>query len=267
MVDEPKYRRPLNSEQIKVLQLLYRFRFATSDLVAEYFGKQGGVFVYNRLSVLHKQGLIGKRFDKRYRLAGRPAAYYLLPAGARKLEELDTDAPYDRNLYKEMTVSDRFVDKCLDILRVYNYFKEQHGDQLTFSTKVDMSGFDYFPPQLPDAFIRLTTNDVTHCYFLDVYDGTTQPVDIRKKVKGYLDFKGSGGWAVTGATFPLILCVCDSLVLQNRLISRIKTELKKSWHDDVMFLVAIKVSLRKDGGQIWHSVSDSDELLSLELIS
>ena len=39
-VSEVKYRRPLNSEQIEVLNILFRFRFSTNEQLARYFGKQ-----------------------------------------------------------------------------------------------------------------------------------------------------------------------------------------------------------------------------------
>jgi hypothetical protein len=82
---EPKYRKKLNEEQIAVLQLLWRFRFASSEQIATYQQKTNSKAVQKRLKILEVQDLIAKRYDKSYKLRGRPAAYYLTPNGARML--------------------------------------------------------------------------------------------------------------------------------------------------------------------------------------
>ena len=57
-----KYRWPLNDDQLETLELLYKFRYGSSDLIAQYFNKPNGNFVYKRLKILQDQGFIGKRF-------------------------------------------------------------------------------------------------------------------------------------------------------------------------------------------------------------
>ena len=64
------HRKTLNDDQIKVLGLLYKFRFGSSDLIAEYFEKPKGVYMYKRLSILVGRGLVGKRYGASYRLKG-----------------------------------------------------------------------------------------------------------------------------------------------------------------------------------------------------
>jgi predicted transcriptional regulator len=76
---EPKYRKKLNEEQVAVLQLLWRFRFASNEQIAKYQQKPNSKAVQKRLKILEDQGLIAKRYDKSYKLQGKPAAYYLTP--------------------------------------------------------------------------------------------------------------------------------------------------------------------------------------------
>src|SRR5437868_6830189 len=80
---EPKYRKKLNEEQVEVLQMLYRFRFASSEQIAQFQGKPNAKAIQKRLKILEDQDLIAKRYDKSYKLQGKPAAYYLTPNGAR----------------------------------------------------------------------------------------------------------------------------------------------------------------------------------------
>src|SRR3981081_4633049 len=144
-MNEPvKRRRKLNTKQLEVLELLYKFRFGSNDLFAEYFGKKDRSFVFNRLSILHERGLIGKRFEPSYRLQGKPAAYYLLPEGARMLKQYrgadDTDEVNIKGLYKDATVSEGFMGHCFSMFALYNQLTTQYGDDLDFLSKSDQAG-------------------------------------------------------------------------------------------------------------------------------
>ena len=105
-------------------------------MFAQYFGKKDRSFVFKRLSILLEQGLIGKRFEPSYRLLGKPAAYYLLPEGARMLkkhrDEDDTDEVNIKAIYKDATVSDSFIRHCLSIFALYSQLMEQYEDGLGF---------------------------------------------------------------------------------------------------------------------------------------
>src|SRR5688572_22340841 len=165
-----KHRRKLNAEQLEVLELLYKFRFGSNDLFAQYFGKKDRSFVFKRLSILLEQGLIGKRFDSSFRLLGKPAAYYLTPSGARVLQERRGQGKPEINIkaiYKEKTVKDDFVWQCLDIFAAYNRLRAEYGDRLRFFARANLNyeQFDYFPQPLPDAYIRLRLGGKEKQYF------------------------------------------------------------------------------------------------------
>lgn len=161
---EPKYRKQLNDEQYRILGLLAKFRFGTRVLISEYFAKTNpGMDVFRRLQVLEDRGLIGKRHEPRYRLLHKPAAYYLLPEGARVLQAwwdaTNIDKTIDiKTIYKDKSVSKQFVDHCLAIFASHNLLKVQYGDDLNFFTKSLLTEYDYFPEKLPDAYIRLELN-------------------------------------------------------------------------------------------------------------
>ena len=109
---EVKYRRPLNKQQLTVLGSLYWYRFCTSKQLAISLDKSSHKTIQNKLQILEAQGLIGKRYGKSYKLAGRPAEYFITPKGARALENAfpgATNTRATRSLYKNQTVSDDFV--------------------------------------------------------------------------------------------------------------------------------------------------------------
>jgi hypothetical protein len=261
----PKYRHTLNQEQISVLELLYKFRFASSDLVAQYSGKNSGVFVYKRLQILHEQGFIGKRFDSSYRLQGRPAAYYLTPKGVRKLqthrEKPDINIP---GLYKEKIVSEAFVQHCMNVLAVYLRLRQLYSDQLKFFTKSQLKQFDYFPQPLPDAYISLNYNGESQRFFLDLLENSTPFFVLNKRIKQYIDYYESGAWDETGSDFPVILFLCETSSLEKRLRKQLEANLGKSDADELLVATAVQSEFLKSGGDaIWKTVDDPDEKLSL----
>src|SRR6201995_1657432 len=133
-----KPRTNLNNDQLEVLKLLYKFRFGTNELFAQYFGKKAPSFVFQRLKILQEQGLVGKRFEGSYRLLGKPAAYYLTPDGARILQDqsgLDINV---KGIYKDKSVSEKFVAHSVDLFAIRNRLHNHYGDELLFFTRSDM---------------------------------------------------------------------------------------------------------------------------------
>lgn len=244
-----KHRRKLNAEQLEVLELLYKFRFGSNELFAQYFGKKDRSFVFKRLSILLEQGLIGKRFDSSFRLLGKPAAYYLTPAGARALQERrEPDKPEIsiKAIYKDKTVKDDFVRQCLDIFAAYNRLRSEYGDRLKFFTRANLNyeQFNYFPQPLPDAYIRLRLGGEEKQYFLDFYYDK-QPFFVAvKKNKKYVEYAESGDWDDTGTTLPAFLAVCESASLCGRLQKRATGLADNSFNEELVFVWANKAEFQ-----------------------
>jgi hypothetical protein len=261
---EPKRRKKLNDEQIEVLKLLYKFRFGSNNLIAQYFGKKDRSFVFKRLSILLEQGLIGKRFDSSYRIQGRPAAYYLLPAGARVLQEKSDEEINIKSIYKDKTVSETFISHCLDILAVYIQLKLQYGNKLKFFTKSQLVSFDYFPSPLPDAYLRLKTEGVEKQFFLDIYHDNQPFFKVVRNIKKYVEYAESGEWETTESDLPAVLAVCDSGALYKRLQKQM-LKAKHAWEEPV-FAATTKANLNAGQSSIWRFADEPDEELTLESI-
>ncbi len=268
---EAKHRRKLNDEQLEVLELLYKFRFGSNDLIAQYFGKKDRSFVFKRLKILLEQELIGKRFDSSYRIQGKPAAYYLLPGGARKLQEhrdSEDDQVNIKGIYKDKFVSETFIQHSLNIFASYNQLKAHYGNSIDFFTKSDLATYDHYPKPLPDAFLSLEAEGSTKHFFVEVQENSQPFFTAVRKVKKYIDYKESGDWAITETDFPTILFICESASLQKRLQKQIAKMLDKTLTDDLVFATATIEELRrlKDDAAVWRLASDPDEPLDLRSI-
>ena len=266
---ESKHRKKLNAKQLEVLELLYKFRFGSNDLFAQYFGKKNRSFVFKRLSILTEQGLIGKRFDSSYRIQGKPAAYYLTPAGARMLQERhgqEKPAINIKAIYKDKTVKDDFVRQCLDIFAAYNCLRAQHGDKLKFFTRANLNyeQFDYFPKPLPDAYIRLRTDEEEKQYFMNFYYDSQPFFKVVKRVQAQVEYAESGDWDETGTDLPTLLNVCESTGLNKRLQKRMTKLADDAWNEDIEFAVTGRRELFSDSTAIWQSNEPEDPNKKLE---
>jgi hypothetical protein len=260
---EQKHRKKLNAEQLEVLELLYKFRFGSNDLIAQYFGKKDRSFVFKRLSILLEQGLIGKRFDSSYRIQGKPAAYYLTPAGARVLQEQHEDAINIKAIYKDKTVSEQFVRHNLDLLGIYNRLKAQYGDRFKFFTKANLNReqFEYFPQPLPDAYVRLRLGGEEKQFFLDMHYDDQPFFAATRKVKRYVEYAESGSWEETGTDLPAILCVCESASLQKRLQKRLE-----SYSDSELTFALITKAEMMDDESVWQLAAEPERTVPLQSI-
>lgn len=260
-----KHRRKLNTEQLTVLELLYKFRFGTNDLFAEYFGKKDRSFVYKRLSILQERGLVGKRFDASYRLQGKPAAYYLTPDGARALQDARGKDINIKTIYKDKTVSDKFAAHSLELFAFRNRLHTQYGDDLLFFTRTNMNReeYDYFLRPLPDAYIRFKESG-KH-FFLDVFHDDEPSFVAKRRMRQYIGYDEDGDWAVTETDLPAVLAVCESPNLAKRVQKHAAKALDDSWDDDeVVFAFTTKAELLSGEPAVWQRADEPDAKLALQ---
>jgi DNA-binding MarR family transcriptional regulator len=125
----PVHRKTLSKKQLAILYGLYRFRFGTDDLLANYLFNVSRQSMHDRLKVLCEKGYIGRIYNSSYKLAGRPASYHLLPKGIAVLKQLQTGIKPAvlRNIRKDSGASERFVSHCMNVFATYVAFKATCG--------------------------------------------------------------------------------------------------------------------------------------------
>lgn len=142
-------RSALKQGQIDILEVLYKYRFGSRQLVADSLGIKAGSSLYEKLNVLIKHGLVAMRQQKRLtKLLGVPAAYYLTPKGLKTLQTLDghdyiTEATIKAS-YRDKVLSQTFVSHTLDVYSLTNTLKHQYPDLKVYLRR-DMSRLATFP--------------------------------------------------------------------------------------------------------------------------
>jgi DNA-binding PadR family transcriptional regulator len=267
---EVKYRRPLNDQQVIVLHSLYWYRFCTSKQLAVSLKKANHKAIQNKLQILEDQGLIGKRYDKSYKLAGRSAEYFITPKGARALERAKpntTNTWTNKSLYKNKTVSDDFVKHCIAIretgIRLFDLCSEPEAHKLQRITKTYMVQFSEYPVWAPDLYLQYhPTKNTTQHYFLDIWDGTKPFFVTVRKTQNYVKFKEEGEW-IEDTPFPAILAICEDVYTQKKLNRQMKRILNDAWDDELIFATTTKQLLTgatKPTDKIWSRIDADDDL-------
>lgn len=265
-------RSELKQGQIDILELLYKYRFGSRQLLAESLGIKAGSSLHEKLQVLITHRYINVRLDKRLKLQGTPAAYYLTPTGLRALQDLAnheyiTDSII-KGCYRDKSVSQSFITQILRVYAQTNRLRLFYPDLKIF-LKRDMSRFSYFPATLPDAFLSLPTiKDVPpQRFFLDFIPDNLPPKPFFQRITHYARFFDEGGWNVTGSELPILLLVGETNTTERRLQRTTKAAIYKAEiYEELSVYTSTFGAVRniEGDGAIWTSLDDSDELLSLQ---
>lgn len=271
---EVKYRRPLNKQQLAAMCRLYWYRFCTTKQLARSLKKSSPKAIQNKLQVLEEQGFISKRYDKSYRLAGRPAEYFITPKGARELEKAKpgtTNAWAVKSLYKNKTVSNDFLKHCIAVTDTAQHVRIVYGDKLWILPKSHTAQYDFYPTWAPDLHLKILGRGETppkHC-FLDIWDGSKPFFVSVRKTRNYVNFKDSGDWQ-EDEPYPIILAVCEDIYAQKKLNRQMKRILSDTWDDELIFATTTKHQLEeatKPADKIWLKIDADDEPEKSSLMS
>jgi hypothetical protein len=278
LVISPKQRgvtvnKNLNKDQTTILELLYQFRFATSTLLTQHLKPTNRESLNSRLNILTKQEYIGRKYDKSYKLLGKPAIYYLLPKAFAVLKQQeDTSAKVLKNMYKDRQASDTFISHCLSIFAASNQLEAIYGGRVELFTKSELIELEHFPQPLPDAFISLKGSNQPrarskHFFLLILADDTPFFVNIRK-IKQYFEYAEDNEWGVTGKKLPALLAMCESQTLQKRLIKRVSSDPEDTEEARVYLTTHGQFqSVTAEDDRLWQLVSKPNALFSLSDIS
>lgn len=189
LVKNPKYRKALNSNQIRLLKIAYKFRFVSVPLLSEYLEKDKST-VYEQLLVLLSQEYITKDYDSSYRLPPRPATYSLANKGIKFLRDTtDLSRTTLRNMYKNKTASEPLIERSLSTMEVVLKLRKQYPDKFDIFTKSEMSQYEAFIRPLPDLYLRRRRKQTSkqHAYLLELLEPSVASWILRKRIQAYQD--------------------------------------------------------------------------------
>lgn len=175
----------LNAKQIRILQLLFKFRFMTAKQYAA-INNFSNISVANKaLGNLYDQSYIGRRYKPGERFLGKSASYYLLPKGIAVLKQHGFTAKQLKSLYNQDRLTDRFIGRCSYLIELYLAVKRQYPEASYFSN-TEIAQYDFMPKPIPAAFIQKGGLE----YFVEIvdeFDPYFLPGKLLKKYSGLDD--------------------------------------------------------------------------------
>lgn len=257
---ESKYRRKISSNQVELLALLIKFRFVTVELVSRWCNKSKTT-IYRSLRVLENQGYIQKRYEKEWRLLGRPAVYSLTGKGARVIRDDETYTISEaviRNQYKNRSASLQLVDHSLDVAKLCLQLSEQGCEDVFSKSEIDRFEELFIRP-LPALYIRTGREDedghLVH-YQLEVIEAGTFTWMIKKRITAHVEWleeQDQDGWAFED-NYPHLLFVCDNTSTEKRI-----HRLVDSQFFDFEIWTTTQERLTSNKRGVWIELYDPDE--------
>lgn len=237
----------LTKKQIEILLLLYKFRF----LHTYQFQKLLNHKTPNRVKAWLKN-LTEKEYLKRdyeIKSMNKKPAIYCLTIKSRDIlkKRKDCDITVLNKIYREKNRSQTFTGHSLLIADIYLSLNKQlkENETLHYSTKTDLTGYDYFPDPLPDAYIALKRKTTTKRYFLEVFDDNLPRFAIRGKIQRYLTYYQGNEWEEnTESPFPSIILICPTDA-SKRYLERFLIKVLKDNQIDILFKLATEKEVQE----------------------
>jgi hypothetical protein len=259
---EPKYRRSLNNYQISLLTTLYKFRFATSQLITKSEGSKSPRVITSRLKILLDQDYIGRNYDSTYKIKGKPASYFLRPKSVRYLRQQSfADKKVLNSIYHDKRATSYQINHRLSVFEVYVAFKHQYSAKFAFYSKSELNS-EALPKALPDAYLRRIKSSTIQDneFFLDYLEDSLLYRQLIVSIRRYVKYAEDEDWEKEfGENFPIIILVCESKRTRYRVSQLVKKVMDRTYVD-IYYQVITKdrIMLGTDMSK-WPKIPTNDE--------
>lgn len=266
---QPTKHKSLNSKQIRILKLLFKFRYITPSLLLQYKQASSLSSLREALRILEDQEYIAKRYLKSYKLQGKGARYYLATKAIKRMRDdhaIDETALHA--MYKNKTVSETFADHHLDIFTAFMCLSTSYPEMFSIYTKYELGGLDYFLTPAPDLYLSRVdpVEGIGNDFLLDLFTDT-QFFIIKKRFDQYIEHYESGDWEAENKTaYPIILIACSDARTEEKIQLHVEKVFDNSGIDDMkVYTTTTKALLASTYGDhaIWTKTSTPEKMSDL----
>ena len=231
----------LPAQQAEILVILYKFRFATLDLITAYKDLRTKTYTHQALTKLRQEEYINRRYSGKDKIMGKPAIYYLNNRGIKYLNNNpDLNKKVLNLIYKDKYASDNFIEDSLKIFEIYINYRKKYGNNIDFYTKSETHEYPYFIKPNPHAFISFNDPNKTD-QFLELISVRTPYFAIKRRINQYIKHYESEIWQnQVGTYYPEIKLLVDDSNLSNRLRRIVKSSFDNQDISNHLFKIKIK---------------------------
>lgn len=238
---------------VEILVLLYRFRYLNRHHLQTLLHYKSRPHFIEILDKLVDENYLRRYYSKTF--AGEASVYSLGLMGRRYLKEHRElkniqDSLLNR-IYKERTLTKKFKKHCMFLADIYLFlleFAKNKNSELSFYTKTDLHGINYFLHPEPDAYFAIKRKKKIKRYFLDICDELPPRMVMRKRIKQYVKYFKSNNWQRNKkADFPEIIIVSTDVSYSNYLNKFIKEHTKEKRAEEMQFFLTTWGEIQHQG--------------------
>lgn len=205
---EMRVRYKISPSQTRILQALLKYRFLTTDLLADLVKKDRST-VYERLAVLVDQKYVVKKYDSSYRINRRPATYYLAPAGIRYLKSLGVERTQIH--YKNKDFTETQIDEYYRYPKYSLCLHRSYPETFRTYSKYQLNPDDYLNP-LPWLLVVPDDENAPDLFMEYIPAGEPNWI-IRKRINQHIDYSDEVDYL-----YPYLLLVAGNDNTEKRII-------------------------------------------------
>ncbi|MFO0970750.1 MAG: hypothetical protein U0520_00150 [Candidatus Saccharimonadales bacterium] len=206
---ETRARYKISSSQTSILHTLLKYRFLTTDLLADLLHKDRST-IYERLAVLVDQGYAAKKYSNTYRIDRRPATYYLAPAGIRYLKA--QCVARTQLHYKNKDFTEPQIDEYYRYPKFSRAIHRNYPQMYRTYTKYQLDPEDYLNP-MPWLLFAPDAEDTPEL-FMEYIPAGEQSWTIRKRINQHIDYADEEA----EYRYPYLLLVAGNNSTEKRII-------------------------------------------------
>lgn len=257
----------LNSKQLRLINLTYKFRYITPIQMAKYERLTSRAINY-RLKILEDVGYIGKFYDSSYKLAGKGASYYLTIKGINCLKSQPGINLHSlRLMYKNKSLSEAFIAHNLDVFSVYLNLRDNYPGVFNMFTRSELGDFDYFPEPKQDLYLHRVAKSTNKPidYLLEIFTDTPTFI-IKKRLALYINHYDEDDWQYTTKTdYPVLLIACPNPRVEDSIGKHLIKILDNMGIDELaIYTTTVKALMSSNNTKtIWRSIYEPDGLVEL----
>ena len=184
--------RQLNNNQIQNLKTVLKFRYVTTDNLANYQSITSNS-AYSALEILKKAGYLQKIHEKSYRLLNKSARYFLTQQALTFLRS-QADIQLNEAIWKSRKTDGKktpdFIDLQVVLHAAYNDLIRRFGDKIAIDTALELHGTEGVIKPLPGLLVRPT---IGKNFFVEIADGQ-HLFFVRKRIRKYIENYESNEW-------------------------------------------------------------------------
>lgn len=253
----------LTTKQQHLLNIVYKFRFTTSTLTAQYRNTDKDS-LNKSLQKLVDIGYLHKEYKPSWRIDRKPALYSLTSQAIKLLREQGLHEKTLHSMYNNKKISETHIQRCLEIMSSAIALRELYNQDFHYYSANDIASDSEFPLPRPSLYLSRVNPDenMPNEYFFELCH-RLQQFAVRERYKQILQHYDEEGW--DNGQYPTLLFVLETPRQEQAFAKFVLESLDSAGIDDLKVFTATYKALTGavPTRAIWTSIDKPDSLLSL----